>query len=307
VRKLLLKSSLFLALNAALAVAVLHLHASTLTTTPWETDSVLMAMPTSSHTDLVFLGTSRAYLLSRFQKHHEMVEKTLGRNVFNMALPQGGGITPARFCLETYWEQENTTERVIYFLDPFVLYSPGANENHKFVYFEPFRISFLAKLVRNHYPYRRIITYVRSKFSAAWLFQKPRPLVHHIAPLSESEYTKERIALRLDSLYPDGLPADVFATYTAEFERIVALCEHHNTPLTVIVPPTLLGPEPGHDAMMEWLRGLEEKQGIAVRNWVNVMPDRTKFYNLDHMNLGGIEAFMEGWVRPMLDKTDAST
>ncbi|MCF6287010.1 MAG: DUF1574 domain-containing protein, partial [Candidatus Hydrogenedentes bacterium] len=271
-RKLLLKGMLFLALNAALSVVVLHLHASTLTTVPWETDSVLMAMPSSAHTDLIFLGTSRTYLLSRFREHHEMVEKTLGRNVFNMALPQGGGITPARFYLETFWEQGNTTDRIVYFLDPFVLYSPGANENHKFVYFEPFRIAFLAKLVRNHYPYRRIITYVRSKFSAAWLFRKPRPLIHHIAALSESEYTEERIALRLDSLYPDGLPEDVFATYTAEFEHIIALCEKHDTPLTVIVPPTLLGPEPGHDAMIAWLRKLAEKGGIAVRDWVEAMP-----------------------------------
>ena len=306
-RKLLLKIGLFFALNATLAILILQLHANTLTTLPWETDSILMTMPRDSHTDLVFLGTSRTYLLSRFQEHHTMTEAALGRSLFNMALPQGGGITPARFYLESFWEQGNTTDRVIYFLDPFVLYSAGANDNHKFVYFEPFRLSFLAKLIRNRYPYHRIITYIRSKFSAAWLLQKPKPLVHHTAAIPESDYTAERIALRLNSLYPDGLPEDVFATYTAEFKRIVELCEQHNTPLTVIVAPTLLGPEPGHESMMAWLHTLEKERGIDVHDWVNAMPDRTKYYNLDHMNLSGIERFMRNFVRPMLDKSDATS
>ncbi len=299
--KLLTKCALFFAINAMLATLVLYAHSATLTDKPWETDSVLLTMPQGEHPNLVFLGTSHTYLFSRFKEHHEMVEATLNRSMFNMALPQGGGITPARFYLETFWESGNTTDQVIYFLDPFVLYSAGANDNHKFVYFEPLRLSFLAKLVRNGYSYRRIITYVRSKFGAPWLFQKPEPLYHHIAPVPERFVTEARKNHRLDTLYPDGLPADVFATYTAEFERIVDLCEVHDTPLMVVIPPTLLGHEPGHASMMTWLESLKEERGIALFDWVDVMPDRTKFYNLDHMNLGGIETFMKEWLRPALD------
>lgn len=300
-KQLLLKGFAFGILNGLLALLVLYAHAATLTKVPWETDSVLLTMPQSAHRDLVLLGTSRTYLFSRFEEHHAAMESALDRTVFNMALPQGGGVTPARFYLERYFEIGSTTDRVMYFLDPFVLYSEGANTNHKFVYFEPFQVRFFGKLVANGYPYRRIITYGRSKFSAAWLFQRPEPLVHHIAPIAEEEVTAERIALRLDSLYPDGTPGPVFESYTAEFERIVALCEANDTPLTVIVPPTLLGPEPGQEAMMSWLKGLVKEGRLDVYDWVNVMPDRTKYYNLDHMNLGGIETFMNGWLRPLLD------
>jgi len=299
--KLLLKGVLFLGANGLLAFAVLHLHARTLPDQPWETDSVLLTMPRAEHADLIFLGTSRTYLFSRFQEHHEAVEAALDRRVVNMAMPQGGGVTPARFYLETFWDRGNTADRVIYFLDPFVLYSAGSNDNHKFVYFEPLRLPFLAKLVRNGYSYRRIITYVRSKFSADWLLQRPEPLVHHIASMPEEHLTEERIAMRLESLYPDGLPGHVFELYTAEFEAIAALCEARGTPLTVVIPPTLLGPEPGHNATLAWLRALEKERGIPVYDWVTVMPERTKYYNLDHMNLGGIEIFMEDWLRPMLD------
>lgn len=300
-RQLFAKGLIFLCLNGLLAIALLYAHAATLTKVPWETDSILLTLPQSAHRDVVMLGTSRTYLFSRFEEHHAAMETALERTVFNMALPQGGGITPARFYLERYFEAGNTTDRVVYFLDPFVLYSAGANDNHKFVYFEPFQLPFLGKLLANGYPYRRIITYGRSKFSGAWLFQQPQPLVHHIAPIAAEEVTEERIALRLESLYPDGLPERVFDTYTAEFERIVALCESHETPLTVIVPPTLLGPEPGHATMMAWLQDLADEGRLEVHDWVHIMPDRTKYYNLDHMNLGGIETFMNGWMRPLLD------
>jgi hypothetical protein len=306
-RKIVVKGLIFTALNALLAVAVLRIHERGLTDKPWETDSVLQTMPTSTHHDLAFLGTSRTYLLSRFERHHQVTEEILGQEFFNMALPQGGGVTPNQFYLETYLESGNSTDRVIYFLDPFVLFSAGANTNHKFVYFEPFRVTFLAKLIRNGYHYRRILTYVRSKFTAAWLRQSPKPLVHHTAAFPESYLTDERRTLRMESLYPDGLPEDVFKTYTAEFERIVDLCEAHDTPITVVVPPTFIGAEPGHAAMMTWLEELGEKRGIAVHDWVAVMPERTKYYNLDHMNLGGIETFMGGWVKPMLDGVEAET
>lgn len=304
VARLLVKGAAFLILNGSLALLLLYVHESTLPTEAWKTDSVLLTMPQDAQVNVAVLGTSRAYVFSRFKEHHEAMEGGLGRTVFNMALPQGGGVRPARFLLETFWEQGNRADRVVYFLDPFTLYSVGANENHKFVYFEPLRLRFLAKLLRNGYNYRRTITYIRSKLSRAWLTQQPEPLIHHTWKLEEEKYTAENIRIRLASLYPDGLPEDVFATYTAELERIVALCEAHETPLTVVLPPTVLGHEPGHDATMAWLNNLAEHHNFPVYDWVNAMPDHELYYNLDHMNLGGVSAFMTQWVRPTLDKLE---
>lgn len=307
--RLLVKGALFVTINALVALAVLKMHERTLARAPWETDSILLVMPEESHRDLVFLGTSRSYLFSRFREHHEATEKILGRSVFNMALPQGGGITPARFYLETYWAAGNTTDRVVFFLDPFVLYSPGANNDHKFVYFEPLQLRFLARMVCNGYNYQQIISYIRSKFSRMWLLQQPELLIHHTAHLSKEGVSAERIARRIDSLYYDGLREETFANYAEEFGRIAETCRKQDTPLTVVVLPTLLGPEPGHARMMEWLRKMETQGEIDVHDWVNAMPDYTKFYNLDHMNLDGVKQFMRETLRPALDsaKRDSPT
>jgi hypothetical protein len=302
-----LKGLLFLALNALAAVAFLKVHESTLHYQPWETDSILLVMPEDTHRDVVMLGTSRAYLFSRFQENHAIMESMLGRSVFNMALPQGGGIKPARFYLESYVEADNSADDLVYFLDPFVLFSTGANESHKFVYFEPFRFRFLAKLVANGYGYRRIVTYIRSKFGRPWLRQQPELLLHHTAHYPPELVTPDRIRQRLDSLYYDGMQDAVFTRYTAEFQRIVALCRAHNIRLTVAIAPTLLGPEPGHARMLAWLEKSAAEYGFRVYDWVNAMPDYTRFYNLDHMNRDGVETFMRDFLRPALDTAAAAS
>ncbi|MBX3176188.1 MAG: hypothetical protein KF886_02400 [Candidatus Hydrogenedentes bacterium] len=293
------KGIAFLALNAALAWAVLALHERTLSYAPWETDSILLAMPEEANHDLVFLGTSRAYLFSRFREHHEVTEAALGRTVFNMALPQGGGIKPARFYLETYFEGGNRAGRVVYFLDPFVFHSRGANEDHKFVYFEPLRLQFLAKMIGNGYNHRQLVSYIRSKFSRAWLLQGPEPLVHHTAHMDADGQTAERVALRIETLFPEGYQPETARRYAAEFWRIVDVCRENGVPLTVAVLPTLLGPEPGHGEMLELVAEIGPEGGVY--DWHGAIGDYRRYYNLDHLNLGGVELFMREFLRPALD------
>ncbi len=294
----------FALLNAVLAVIVLKSHESTLHYTRWETDSNLLVMPESEHRDVVILGTSHAYVCARFQEHQEATERELGRTVFNMAIAQGGGITPARFYLETYFDQGNTAAHVVYLLDPFVFFTVGSNEQHRFVYMEPFRFHFLAKMIRNGYNYQQIVTYSRSKFRGQWLFQKPDVLIHHVRGYPPELVTPERIAKRMGTLYPDGLHDEVFRRYQAEFLKIVALCKEKGAQLNVAVPPTMLGPETGHAAMMAWLETLRDRGDITLNDWSNAIKSPERYYNLDHLNLSGIEEFMGQYLRPMLDAED---
>lgn len=303
--RLVWRCALFAALNAVLAVAVLKAHESTLHLQRWETDSILLAMPEGEHRDAVMLGTSHAYVCARFQEHQAATERTLDRTVFNMAIPQGGGITPARYYLETYFESGNTADHVVYVLDPFVFYTAGSNEDHKFVYFEPFQLRFFAKMLSNGYNYRQIVSYVRSKFSTAWLLQKPDLLIHHVKGYPPELVTPERIEYRMGTLYPDGLHEEVFERYKPEFLKIVALCKARGAQLNVAVPPTLLGPETGHAAMMAWLETLRDRGDITLNDWSNAIPDPERYYNLDHLNLSGIEEFMGQYLRPVLDAEDA--
>jgi len=299
--RLVWRCALFAVLNAALAVVVLKAHESTLHYTRWETDSNLLIMPESEHRDVVILGTSHAYVCARFQEHQAATERELGRTVFNMAIAQGGGIKPARFYLETYFEQGNTAGHVLYLLDPFVFFTAGSNEKHRFVYMEPFRFHFLAKMIRNGYNYQQIVTYIRSKFRSQWLFQKPDLLIHHVRGYPPELVTPERIEKRMGTLYPDGLQDEVFERYQQEFLKIVALCKSRGAQMNVAVPPTLLGPETGHAAMMAWLEALRVRGDITLDDFSTAITDPQRYYNLDHLNLSGIEAFMGQYLRPVLD------
>ena len=292
---------LFALLNAALAVVVLKVHESTLEYSRWETDSNLMIMPEAEHRDVVILGTSHAYVCARFKEHQEATERELGRTVFNMAIAQGGGIKPARFYLETYFEAGNTVDHVVYMLDPFVFFTAGSNEKHRFVYMEPLRFYFLAKMLRNGYNYQQIVTYIRSKFRTQWLFQKPDVLIHHVKGYPPELVTPARIQKRMGSLYPDGLHDEVFERYQAEFLKIVGLCRARGAQLNVVVPPTLLGQESGHASMMAWLETLRDQGDISLDDFSTVITDPGRYYNLDHLNLSGIEELMGQYLRPVLD------
>lgn len=295
---------LFALLNAVLAVVVLKIHESTLDLARWETDSILLVMPRSEHRDVVMLGTSHAYVCARFKEHQEATERELGRTVFNMAIAQGGGIVPARFYLETYFDQGNTAGHVVYLLDPFVFFNIGSNEQHSFVEMEPFRFHFLAKMLRNLYNYQQLVSYIRSKFSGRWLLQKPELLIHHVKGYPPELVTPERITKRMGTLYPDGLRDDVFMQYQAEFLKIVALCKARGAQLNVAVPPTMLGPETGHTAMMAWLETLRDRGDITLNDWSNAIKSPERYYNLDHLNLSGVQEFMGQYLRPVLDVED---
>lgn len=296
---------LFGVLNAVLAVAFLALHETTLRRERWETDSILLVMPEGEHRDVAILGTSHAYVISRFREHGEAAEAAIDRSIFNMAIPQGGGITPARFYLETYFEDGNTVDDVVYFLDPFVFFTAGSNESHKFVYFEPFRLRFFAKMVANGYNYKQLITYVRSKFSTFWIFQRPDPLVHHVRGYPPELVTPERIQRRMKSLYPQGARTEVFQRFQPEFLKILALCRDRGIRLHVAVPPTLMGPETGHAEMMTWLQPLADRGEFTLHDWSNAILDPVRYYNLDHLNLGGVEHLMGELLRPVLDQSSA--
>lgn len=299
-RRFIAKSLLLIMLNTAVGLVVLEVHDARLHYERWQTDSILLAMPRASSFDAVFLGSSHAYLFSRFKENHAIVERELGMRVCNLALPTGGGLRPARFMLEYFFERGNTAKKVVYFLDPFVFFSTGANDAHKFVYFEPLQFSFLKKLAMDGYPLRSILTYIRSKFSYAWFFQEAQPLLGQTQTLEGEMIDPAKVKARMESLYGDGIREANFERYAREFVRIAEYCKARGAALYVIVPPTLLGPEPGTQRTFAWLEEQRKRFGFEVRDLCEAMPERKYYYNLDHLNTPGVERFMRDFVRPIL-------
>ncbi len=291
--KLTLRLILLLGINAVLGWAVLCVHEAVLPDyAPWETDSRLLIMPENTYFGAAFLGTSHAYLFSRFKKNHAITESELGCTVFNMALPTGGGVRPARFYFETFLARGNRCDVLVYFLDPFVFFATGPNDGHKFVWFEPFRLRFFLRLALDSYPHAQLIDYVRSKFGPDWLFQHYEPLIEHTGRLTPADLDPGRIRMRRDSLYYQGLSDANFRRYRRDFTRIARRCEEEGIPLVVIIPPTLLGPEAGAGPVIAWLKQKQARFPFIFQDDVDVMPEPRYYYNLDHLNTKGVRYFM---------------
>ena len=299
-KRLVIKGVVLALLNVCLGLVFLHEHESRLVYAPWQTDSVLLAMPEEEGVDLAILGSSRAHVLSRYKDNGEVLEDALGMSTYNMALPLGGGIRPARYFLECFFEEDNTTPRLLYILDPFVFFLPGPNDAHKFVYAEPLRFSFLKKLVLDGYPAKRTFTYVRSKFSYAWLAQVAKPLSRFDRT---AEYAVDDQSLfdgRIKSLYTEGLDEAHFKRYSAEFVKILDLCRTRNVAVYLVLPPTLLGAEPGASRVLTWLESLRSEYAFELHDLTSAMGDPKYFYNLDHLNTAGVERFAVEYLAPML-------
>ncbi len=285
--------------NALLGAAVLSLHRATLDYAPWETDSLLLTMPRDTVVDTVVLGTSHAYYLSRSQYNHALTEAALGQTV-NLALPQGGGVRPASYYLAEFYARGNEAKRLVYIIEPFVFFSSGPNDAHKFVYFEPFDLRFAARLAADGYPARRLFTYLRSKFTWHWWSQSAEPLGRETRRLTADDVDDARIAQRIESLYTEGVSPATFARYRPYFERILELADAQGTAVYLASPPTLLGHEPGQPQLAQALDTLAGAHDFSYRDFTDSMPDPRWYYNLDHLNSAGMAHFLEVLLAPYL-------
>jgi hypothetical protein len=270
---------------------------------PWETDSHLLVMPDDTRFDLAVLGSSHANVLSRFQRNHEIMEQELGLTVFNMASPAGGGLLQARFYFEYFLERGNQTEKLIYFLDPFVFFG-NKDDGHKFVYYEPLELKFLWKLAANHYSPHSIFDYVRSKYSYDWFTQKTEHMKHYLATREGWVLEPEVIEARMDSLYMSGREGAHFDYFGSQLQKIMDLCKTRNIEVYVVIPPTMIGPEPGAARMLAWLETQREAYDFKLEVLTDEMKQHRFFYDWDHLNTAGVEHLVVSHLRPILkDKT----
>jgi len=299
VRKFLCHGIGLLALNLGLAVVALATVGGARDYAPWQTDSIFEGNDLREPYDIIVLGTSRAYALSRFRLHHEYLEDALGANVLNAALPTGGGIKPAAAYLEELLASGVRPECVLLALDPFVLYNIGSNEHHPFVEQEPFRWSFWLRLASMGFEWRRLAAYPRSKFGRSWLQREAAPLIGHARSVDAID--REIVERRMQSLYVDGVQPSVFERYADYVNRIAETCREADARLEIVFLPTLLGHEPGHARTLERASLLAQSSArVRVHDWTNVLRDRTLFYDLDHLNTRGVRWLADERLAPLL-------
>ncbi len=295
-----LKLGLLLGVNALVGLAVLTVLDMGRSYEQWQHDSVLSVTPRNTDFDLVMLGSSRAKRLTRLKPNLECLERELAAKVLGMGSPFGGGIVPAKLYLGNFYDRGNRAKTVLFLLDPFILFSRGPNEGHKLVYFEPFRLSFLTRMILNGFDHRRIVTYVRTKFSLAWLTQAPSELGYYRKALTPEDLDPERLRMRMDSLYPDGLDEAHFNRYAKVLGEILEMCQRHNTRMVIAFPTTLLGPDPGRPKVLELLDEYAKRYDFEFYDFTDAVTDPGLFADYDHLNSMGVEYFVSNSLKHVL-------
>lgn len=288
------------AVNVALAWAVLWATGSYRSYAQWETDSILYATPRNTPFDFVSLGTSRTRIFSEFKANHDFVAHDLGLRFLNMAIPFGGGILPERLFLENFFDRGNSAKTVVVFLDPFVLFSDRLNREHRFVYYEPFRMRFLIKLMANRFPAERIMTYVRSKFGRYWFERDPmtKDRDERVVDMAHTDPAAQR--KRMENLYPEGLNASHFARYSREVVRILDMASDHGSQALIVILPTLLGEEPGHKQTIAFLEQCRAQRPFMLYDWSKTMQEARFFADHDHLNHEGFKHMAQHFLLPAL-------
>jgi hypothetical protein len=302
-RRFFVKLAAFIAVNAAGAALFLCVVDSRLHFNQWETDSILLATPTNTELSLLLMGTSRTRILTRVKCNYDCFAREFG-SVFNIAIPFGGGIVPEKIYLDNFYRQGNRAGTILYFIDPFTLFSDEPNRQHRLVYYEPLRPWFLTQLALNEFPMSRILIYVQSKFTTRWCTQTPGDVPRDPHTV-QGPLDPEMIRKRVDSLYYDGLSEEWFTKYAGTLREIMQLARDHKSRLVLAFPPTLLGSQPGELRLLQELTKLRMEYDFEFHDFTEKIKDPSLYSDYDHLNSRGVERFVQEYHKPIL-KQDSS-
>lgn len=297
------KAALFAALNAVLATLVLaYLFAARpkAPEIPWASESNIPSIPRNAEVELLVLGTSHGRELTK-DGNHRVVEGILGKPFLNLSKADGAGVLPMELYLDLFHVRGNRARCILYFLDPFVLYSSQWNEKNPFAKNEPFGWDLTWGLVRLRFSSEAIIPYFQYKFTANWLGKlEDGADARDANPDSLSEVDPRAVTWRLANLYPKGLDLDLKKRYVDHLEILAAAAERQGSRFIIALPPTLLGPQPGTDELERDLRAMRERVAFEYVDFNAAIGDASLFYDHDHLNTRGIALFTRDYLKPFL-------
>lgn len=295
--RFLAKLALFVGVNIGLQILVLALVQSRYRFRDWETESVLLTIPKKEHFDLVFLGSSHGRIFSR-DHNHQRVEAILGRRFLNLSKGGGGGVIPERIYLSYFFDRGNTADEIVYFIDGWSLASRKWNEGLYFLADEPFRLDILPKLLANGISLRVLLSYYKSKFVSSWFQQKAGGRDSDDAVVQN--FGPQTVRKHIEGMYLDGFDESVFNRYALELEKTLLLSKARGANLVFVVPATLLGREPGTDALNALLRRLRERHGTAFYDLSDSIHEPAYYSDPHHLNTNGVAKFTRDFLRPAL-------
>ena len=282
----LLKIGMFLVLNSVLvatALFIVHKLEPTYKKYNWTTEATFSAIPGNQNFDFVLMGTSHAREFSR-SGNHKMIETASGKTFFNLSKGSGhGGLLPNLSAWKYFTKRGNWTKHVIYFVDPWVFFSTKWNEENYFLEDEPLKADLFWLAIKSGYSAEVLINYVKSKLKPSYFSTKP------LYDQTNKKFLKTvdtvLILKQNEKNYLDGLDEAIYQKYKLQFSLFISSLQDQNIKVTLIMPPTLLGEEPGSKMVREFLLQLK---GVEFYDHTSLIKDTKLFYDLHHMNSEGI-------------------
>lgn len=264
-----------------------------------QSESNLLVIGENEHYPVVFLGTSRGRVFSR-DGNHEMVEKILGRKVANLSKGGGGGLMPMDVHLSFFLNQGNTTDHVIYLVDPFVFYSSINNEhNDFFLRDEPFELFIFFKLIKDRYPLDRLSSYLQKITVTDWA-----KISRYAGPGLTDGTLKKVDEKKMEAArkhYLEKCDQNSFVAYGHVVDDINRLVKTHGAGITYVMLPLLMPDFPGLHEVDAFLRETADREaGVSYINCASCMQDKNFYYDHMHFNKNGIDYFLKRYIIPIL-------
>lgn len=201
-----------------------------------------------------------------------------------------------------FLERGNTTDQVVYFIDPFIFYSDRWNEHNYFLEDEPITLDFLRLALKGGVSNSQLFNYIRSKFTPFWINGYQPSLTatqDNVVSLTDDQAVEKRLAI----LYPKGVESAEFARYRTYLRGITEMATTHHIKLIFVFTPTLLGTVPGMAETQAELMMLQKEFPFSMFDFFDVIVDKNFFADRDHLNTAGVEFFTRNYLKKILSKT----
>lgn len=290
--------------------------------------------PNNEKYDFILMGTSHTQGFYNY-----IVEGIIPKKMKNLATG-AAGVIPEKIFLSCFFQASNSTHHIVYFLDPWALYSSRWNEDNYILQQEGIELSYLFKLIENKVSTKVVFNYFRDKLIDNYdkymrKLLTPKPITVEKNKFEENlkpnntenldkdyaeDQTKKREALmatktpeeqrkanqaednqRLEILYNEGVSDKNFSKYSKHIEQIILLAKKNNAKISFVIPPTLMGKMPGHDNTIELLSKMKKKYKTEYFDLSTEMQNQDFYWDREHLNRTGVEYFTKNYLKKILN------
>jgi len=286
-RKFLIKATIFLILSFAFFTTFYFYNYQKI---QWEPEA---SHVNSENFDVVILGSSHAIAIAEGFQKEENYRKTQ-----SLAVP-AGGIKLLRISIENFFQLDNTAEHVLIFIDPFMIYT-AINDNVNYLPMKKYKLGYY-QLIIEHLGVQQFIQYLNkytSKNSVSDFF------IDTNGP-SPSSIDINKINKRLTSIYRrSNLDDDLFQR--KEFKEMLSyISTNTESKIILCIPPVLFGnKEPFRKDFLDYLLTIQADYKIPIYDYSDLYLKENNFqffYDYDHLNKLGREAFVKNQILPILE------